>query len=89
MDCKRLSGYSRHVASVLVDSEQSQGLVQLECHNIRSAAVIRPRTRSTKFFLGVGGLFVKDLYNPSTQFPMLISPRLPVSRLGISFTFRT
>ena len=56
-----------------------EGLVQLECHTIQSSATLRPRTRSTKFTLSLGGLYVKDLYNTSTQFPLLISPRQMVS----------
>ena len=57
-----------------------EGLVQLECHTIQSSATLKPRTRSTKFTLSLGGLYVKDLYNTSTQFPLLISPRQMVSR---------
>ena len=56
-----------------------EGLVQLECHTIQSSATLKPRTRSTKFTLSLGGLYVKDLYNTSTQFPLLISPRQMVS----------
>ncbi|XP_067947548.1 intermembrane lipid transfer protein VPS13D-like [Watersipora subatra] len=63
--------------------DKSQGLVQLECHDICSAAVIRPRSKSAKFSLKLGGLYVKDLYNTDTQFPLLISPRLSVSSVSV------
>ncbi|KAF6041637.1 VPS13D [Bugula neritina] len=62
-----------------------QGIVQLECHNIRSTAVLKPRTKSRKLSLALGQLYVKDLYNTTTHFPLLISSKQAI--LGSSLGF--
>lgn len=69
-----------------VEEKRSVGMLFVECNTIKSSAVIRPRTKSTKFTLSLGEFYVKDLYSENTTFPLLLYPRQQVSQLSPSLS---
>jgi vacuolar protein sorting-associated protein 13D len=50
-------------------------LFELEFNDTRVEFESRPRTRSYKFCLSLGGMYLRDMITPNSIFPLLISPQ--------------
>ena len=57
--------------------KQGQGslLFELEFNDTRVEFESRPRTRSYRFQLSLGGLCLRDMITPDSMFPLLVSPQ--------------
>ena len=50
-------------------------LFELEFNDTRVEFESRPRTRSYRFQVSLGGLYLRDMITPDSIFPLLVSPQ--------------
>lgn len=56
-------------------ADKGSHLFEFEFNEVKVECETRPRTRSYKFGLTLGGMYLRDMITPNSIFPLLVSPQ--------------